>query len=141
MHIDVSYTYIMKQVHWMIRNRKNLWTAIAKMICVERGTSGREKRGEKKRKKQKVSVKESRLRRAILRNSNPDFGPERGQGTRSAPIVRNDAAFAPSPPPLKHSLLLPLPPQSYLALSLSVSPPDWSASPVIHRKHRMQTVT
>lgn len=32
-------------------------------------------------------------------------------------------------------------PLHYLSLPLSVFPRDWSANPVIHRKHRMQTVT
>lgn len=71
----------------MIRNRKNLIMDrdCEDLIRVERGTSDR---GEKKKKEHKVSVKVSRLRRTILRNSNPDFGPERGQGTRSAPCSK-----------------------------------------------------
>lgn len=94
----------------------------------------RQKCGIKKRKKH--LSKESRPRRTILGNSNPSFGPERGQGTRAAPCskwccVRSLSLFTP----------FFFAPASFLSLPLSVFLRDWSANPVIHRKHRMQTVT
>lgn len=92
----------------MDRDREN-------SICAEREGSYRQKRGIKK--KEAISVKESRPRRAILGNSNPDFGSEtfqRGQGTRAAPCSKWCCAlplftppffFAPAPP-LSSSLRL-----------------------------------
>lgn len=88
------------------------------------------------KKRKKHLSKESRPRRTIFGNSNPSFGPERGQGTRAAPCSKWCCVR-----PL--SLFIPFffAPASFLSLPLSVFPWDWSANPVIHRKHRMQTVT
>lgn len=78
---------------------------------------GNERSGEawREKKEEKVSVKESRLRRAILRNSNPDFGPERGQGTRSAPCSKRCCVCPIVPLPLSNSL-----PSSPLSHSFSL---------------------
>jgi len=120
----------------MIRNRKNLIMDrdCEDLIRVERGTSDR---GEKKKRRNTKYLSKYRDCAELSWGIPIPILVPREAKERARPHVRNDAAFAPSQtlPPLPSSS------QSYLALSLSVFPPDWSASPVIHRKHRMQTVT
>jgi len=68
-----------------------------------------------KKKEEKISVKESRSRRIILGNSNPGFGPGRGQGTRAAPCSKRCCALVLS------SLRLSLPPPPSFPLPLCLS--------------------
>lgn len=60
---------------------------------------------EKKKEREGICQGIETVRRAILRNSNPDFGPERGQGTRSGSMFETMLRLLSPLPPLE----LPLP--------------------------------
>lgn len=127
---------IIRMSDTIIKNRKILTVDRDRKssICAESETSYRQKRDIKKEEDicQEIETAQNYPREFQSRVSVP-----RGQGTRAAPCskwccVRPPPSLFRSP----SSFLL-----HHLSLPLSVFPRDWSASPVIHRKHRMQTVT
>lgn len=103
----------------MIKNRQNFAVKL-RLRRFDLRREGNERSGEawrKKKEREGICQGIETVSRAILRNSNPDFGPERGQGTRSAPCSKRCCVCSP-PPPLK--LSLPSTPLSSLFLSPSL---------------------
>lgn len=81
-----------------------------------------------------MDKEQSRMFRGILgRNSKPGFGPAKAKKPRAPPRFRATLPLSSS----RSLLVAPARPKACLYRPSC----DWPAGPVIHRKHRMQTVT